>query len=372
MHVIIDAVSNNRFDQQLNPGFLKNLLSNWTVIFPDDKLSVVTNNGIEPETEQVKIYPVPGKKSRFGKKNIFGQSIPSLCIELKADILFSPFLNTSTEVDIPQILFISSDLVSAIENFSVPKRWLELAALKKQIANADYFIFSSHYLKKRISSFLQIREERSTVIHEAVAQNTVVELTANERIKEKYTGSREYFLYCGNRSDNEAIINMLRGFSAFKKRQQTNMLLVFADHQPGTPKFTELINTYKFRDSIVITKELDEDEIRMLRSAAYAAIFPLLDDSSESALIRTAGVGIPVLCADIPGYRNLDIFSPLYFNPDQPEDINQQMGLIFKNENKRKEMVQQGIMAGADFNWPGRVTRYREIFGKHLHRAGIP
>lgn len=367
MHIIIDGVIKYRSAQYSRPDFLKNFLLNWIAVFPEDRLSVITNNDESfSAIPQVKIYPVAEKKNVFSRNNIFGHTLPSLVAELKADIFFSPFLNTSSKISIPQVLSVSSDIIPAINDLPFLKRWLVSTALKKQIVNAGQIIFSSFFLKNRINSLIQLPEEKTAVVYENVHQNVSGEQISNQETRENYTDGREYFLYIDERSESQAVINMLRGFSAFKKRQQTNMMLMFAGSGSVDARFRDMINTYKFRDSICITNALNEKGLGSVRSAAYAAVFPLLNDGSESEMIASAAAGIPVLCADIPAYRKLEIFSPLYFNPEEPDDINKQMAFIFKNENKRWEIVQQCSSAAAKFNWTARVTGYREIFRKLL------
>lgn len=367
MHVIIDGVIKDRSDQYSQNDFLEAFLMHWSIIFPEDKLSVITNNAnLFTKIPQLKIYPVAKKEGELSRNKIFGQALPALASELKADIFFSPFLNTSVKVSIPHILHISSDFLPELNKLPVPKRWLVSGALKKHFTNAGQVIFSSFFLKNKVNSLIQLPEEKTTVVYEHVQPNGSEEKINNQETKEKYTKGREYFLYNGERSESQAIINMLRGFSAFKKRQQTNMVLMFTGRDSVDAGFKNLINTYKFRESICITGDLGDKEIGFIRSAAYASVVPMLSHGSESEMLASAAAGIPVICADIPVYRKLEIISPLYFNPEDPDDINKQMAFIFKHEIKRHEMVQQCSIAAEKFNWTARVTGYREIFGKLL------
>ena len=46
--------------------------------------------------------------------------------------------------------------------------------------------------------------------------------------KNKYTDGKEYFMYAGAIHPRKNLMNLLKAFSVFKKRQQTNMKLVLA------------------------------------------------------------------------------------------------------------------------------------------------
>ena len=52
--------------------------------------------------------------------------------------------------------------------------------------------------------------------------------TEKESWKDSFTEGREYFLYVGSVHPRKNLINLLKAFSGFKKRQKTNMQLVIA------------------------------------------------------------------------------------------------------------------------------------------------
>ena len=49
-----------------------------------------------------------------------------------------------------------------------------------------------------------------------------------ELIKEKYADGKAYFLFSGDINQRSNLINLLKAFSFFKKRQKSNMLLLIA------------------------------------------------------------------------------------------------------------------------------------------------
>lgn len=48
------------------------------------------------------------------------------------------------------------------------------------------------------------------------------------KVKEQYTAGTEYFLYAGSFRPGKNLVNLLKAFSLFKKRQQSNWKLVLA------------------------------------------------------------------------------------------------------------------------------------------------
>jgi hypothetical protein len=100
-----------------------------------------------------------------------------------------------------------------------------------------------------------------------------------EKIKEKYTGGTEYFLYTGPIYPPDPLITLLKAFSHFKKWQQSNMKLVMAGSvNRKTGKLKEKLATYKYREDVIIIENPVTELLHELAAAAYAPVVPGEDE----------------------------------------------------------------------------------------------
>lgn len=97
--------------------------------------------------------------------------------------------------------------------------------------------------------------------------------TEKEQVRIRYTGGREFFLVAGSGAEAR-LVPLLKSFSLFKKRLQSNMQLVLATGNPARDvAFSEQLERYKFRADVIIPGHLGEGEKNRLLGGAYALLY---------------------------------------------------------------------------------------------------
>ncbi|MCX6318140.1 MAG: glycosyltransferase [Bacteroidetes bacterium] len=177
-------------------------------------------------------------------------------------------------------------------------------------------------------------------------------------VKERYTGGTEYLLYNGPVHAGKNIINLLKAFSVFKKRQKTSMKLVFAKNpEADYSSFTESLKTYVYRNDIVFAGELTTEERAALTGAAYALVYPAIREDIPVYFSEALQCGIPVIVARGSAAEEVAGEACLYANTTEINDMAEKIMLLYKDENRRSALVMQSqdlaIQYAANFeeNW---------------------
>jgi glycosyltransferase involved in cell wall biosynthesis len=159
-------------------------------------------------------------------------------------------------------------------------------------------------------------------------------------VKEKFTKGKEYFLYRGSfHSPN--VVQLLKGFSIFKKRQKSNMKMVLmGEDNSGNNEFTALLNTYKYRDDVVLAKLEDNTQIE-LTAAAFAYIQPYRSNSL-CFVFDALQNNIPALVDASSPLLEIDSDAALCFDTHSSEDIADALMRIYKDEQLYGELVEKG------------------------------
>src|SRR5258705_5038148 len=145
----------------------------------------------------------------------------------------------------------------------------------------------SEFSKRDILSQYKMDADKITVIYSA-AKEICRPLNNEEKpeVKNKYTDGKEYFIYAGAIHPRKNLTHLLKAFSVFKKRQQSGLKLVLAGRLAWKYEtFTQNLQSYKYRDDVILTGYLEEEELVKIIGAAYAMIYPSLWE----------GFGVPVL-----------------------------------------------------------------------------
>lgn len=175
--------------------------------------------------------------------------------------------------------------------------------------------------------------------------------TETESIRTQHTGGREYFLFTGDIDGPHRLVELLKAFSLFKKRQQSNMQLVIAGYATRwTDVFEEKLSTYKYRADVVLLREPEWYETVRLAASAYAIVYPSVSDVLPLAVLLALQAGVPVIASDIPAVRQLTDAVAWVDNTRLEEGFSQAMMLLYKDEGYKQQLVQKAKQHAEDFN----------------------
>lgn len=279
----------------------------------------------------------------------FNYKIPAVLRKYKADVFVSMEDICSLRTKIPQCLLIT-DLC-----------FLQSPQLLKNSQAGFYKNFMPFFLAKA-TSIATVSEFSKQVIADHYKINDVdvikpgiddifnpLDWEEKEIIKEKYTDGKAYFLFSGNINQCSNIINLLKAFSLFKKRQKSNMLLLIASNADEV--FKKELKTYAFRTEVKLIENLSKEELAKLTAAAYVLVYPVLHNDIAMAPLQAMQCGVPVICSNTGALRSICGDAALYANPGDFKDIAENMMLVFKDEDKAKTLVLAGKMQLHQYNW---------------------
>ena len=170
--------------------------------------------------------------------------------------------------------------------------------------------------------------------------------------KNKYTDGKEYFLYVGAIHPRKNLMKLLKAFSVFKKRQQTNMKLVLTGRLAWKYEaFKESLKSYKYRNDVVMTGYVEEDELVKITGSAYGLIYPSLFEGFALPVLEAMRCDVPVITSVNSSMQEIAKDAALYADANSHIDIADKMILLYKDEGLRKELIQKGRQVACEYNW---------------------
>lgn len=213
----------------------------------------------------------------------------------------------------------------------------ELSA--KKIKRAGLFFAASVLIQQHLIHNHQIPSEKIIVTPFAITPYyKSIGPEQKENIKLKYSSGAEFLLYNHHPSSEPEFVQLLRAYSMFKKRLQTNMKLLIPRNFPVTnKKVAQLLETYKFKEDIVFTGTITVDQTAELTAAAYAVI-QSAQKQSVSQIQDILQCGVPVIILQPDGWtKDQDCFE--YANALSPEEIAGKMMQLYKDEAHRNKLI---------------------------------
>ncbi len=206
--------------------------------------------------------------------------------------------------------------------------------------------------KKQIIDSYKIDSDKIGIIYPAVS-SIFLPLTfeIKQTLKEKYTEGKEYFIYSGSIAPHKNLVNLLKAFSLFKKRQRSNWKLVLSGVMAWkNDGFIQLLKTYKHRDDLVITGIVADKELAKLIGAAYAVIHPSLFVNVGTAALQAIKCNVPLLASTNTIMQEVAGDAALYFDGSDPGYIAEKLMVIYKDENLRNELIEKGRMIASEYS----------------------
>lgn len=269
--------------------------------------------------------------------------LPFLLKKLRADVLVSASGVASLTTKVPQLLFVK-DLgflhqpaqYSKPRNRSLKKSYLGYTGKAKQI-----FCFTAFH-KEDVKRQFGVHEEKVQVLPMVPLEDfhTYTEEDLSF-IKENYTDGREYFLYTGPIHERLNLVNLLKAFSLFKKRQRSSWKLVLEGSYQDQA-FMQLLETYKYKDDVIVLRATEEERWKLIR-AAYALVFPAKWEGFILPVVEALACKIPVLAPAESAAQEVGKEAAFYFDADNPEDMADKLMFLYKDENSRRQLIDQSL-----------------------------
>ena len=279
----------------------------------------------------------PAPKSILLKKIWVNYKLPSLLKKNKIDVIIHLDTICFLKTVIPQLV-----LVPDLSLF--PPTYLSKKNTLVFLNKATTIITFSQTNKNNICKNFKIKEDKITVIYTGPSNKFVaLEFQETESIKEKYTEGKEYFLFSGEINTNNNLINLLKAFSFFKKRQKSNMqLIIITKNALPTNSFIESLKTYKYRNEVKLLVDLPQNDEAKIMASAYAFVFATHQSNDYVQLLQAMQCNVPAIVSNSILMNEIAAEAVLYTDPAIFENIADKMMLLFKDEGKRNELIRSG------------------------------
>jgi len=175
-----------------------------------------------------------------------------------------------------------------------------------------------------------------------------------EKLKEEIAEGREYFFADVTGMGASKVINLLKAFSLFKKRQLSNMRLVLAG--AGT---IDNLDSYKYREDVC----LHPVRTNGLIEAAYAVIHTPRRNDPGIAILNAWRAKTPVIVvANEAGALNGPLpEGVLQVKPDDTGSLAEALKSLYKNEGIRNELIEKGASRAAGLSMRGSAAAIGEL-----------
>lgn len=272
-------------------------------------------------------------------------------------IIYQFFGYLAMHLDKERTIITCHDVYSFIEKniiFSPPilKKY-SLLGLKR----CRYIISVSDFTKNELIEKYGIPKDKIIVIKNAINREIFKPIVNEDLTKVKpIFPDHKKLLFVGNEIERKNFITLLKAFYLVKKKIPMIKLL-----RVGQPVYSDYIKFLGLSNDIVYLNDISNDRLREIYNLSDIFIFPSLYEGFGFPGLEAASCGTPVICSDIPVFREIYKDFPIYFQPQDHKSLAKKVLEIIDNEEQKNKMRDKGIQISKLYSWKESSQKYIKL-----------
>jgi glycosyltransferase involved in cell wall biosynthesis len=211
----------------------------------------------------------------------------------------------------------------------------------------------SEFSKQDIAHRYKIDTDKIAVSNNAAHDAyQVLDWSSKEQVKAQYTDGCEYFIFTGALHPRKNVVELLKAFIRFKKRNRSNMKLVIVGRMAWNYKeVEEMKKEMPFKEDVVWLGYLNVDELARVMGAAYALVYASLFEGFGIPIIEAYKCAVPAIVSNTSSMPEVAGAAALIVDPLDYKDIAEKMSLLYKDEMLRNKLSAACAEQAAKYSW---------------------
>jgi glycosyltransferase involved in cell wall biosynthesis len=176
---------------------------------------------------------------------------------------------------------------------------------------------------------------------------------------------KDFILYVGLRIAHKNVEGVLRAFLLLAD-DFPELRLVVAGGRYTTPDMVDRWKTDpRLKDRLIEIPDPTDEEIVRLLSRAKAFVFPSFAEGFGLPPLEAMAAGLPVVCSDIPVFREVYGDAVLYVDPNRPEAIAAALRALLIDPSLSSDLRAGGKERAAKYRGHRLMAQYIDLLAIH-------
>jgi glycosyltransferase involved in cell wall biosynthesis len=224
---------------------------------------------------------------------------------------------------------------------------------KRFVRKAVRIATISNYSKQDIASFYKISAEKIDNVSCGINSNFSAlaqsEITATRL---KFSNGKPYFFFVGSMHPRKNIKRLIEAYTLFRKKNNSDYKLLLAGSIWWSKSLIEeAYNSSPFKDDIIFTGRLSEEDLKKVLGSAFALSFVPIFEGFGLPIVEAMQSEVPVLCSNTTSMPEVAGDAGILIDPFNIEDIAAGMEKLFTDDTLRKHLVLLGNIQREKFTW---------------------
>lgn len=231
--------------------------------------------------------------------------------------------------------------------------------VSRAVHGAEAVVTISEAVKEDLVREFGLRPEKIRVIYPWVKE-IFFRPPEEETLPEPLHG-KEYILYVGLRIAHKNVEGILRAFRLLAD-EFPDLRLVVAGSRYTTPDMVDSLRADPgLKDRVIEIPDPTDAEIVRLFSRARAFVFPSFAEGFGLPPLEAMAAGAPVVCSELPVFREVYGDAALFVDPNRPEAIAEGVRELLTDPSYASRLAERGRKRADSYRQERSVRAYLEL-----------
>lgn len=237
------------------------------------------------------------------------------------------------------------------------------ALIPRSIRRADKIITVSASERNKLIDFYKVAPEKVDFTYNGVDFKKFSQKFSYEEIKKINTKYKipdtKYILYLGTLQPRKNIPIIIEAM------KYLDIKLVIAGNREAhnfDQKIDEAIKKNGLQDKIIFPGWIDEEDKPILLQIAECFVFSSLYEGFGIPIIEAMAAGTPVVCSDIPMFREIGKDAALFCDPKNSQQFAENISKVLEDQPLREKLVRSGIENAQNFTWQKTAKKTSGVY----------
>ena len=224
---------------------------------------------------------------------------------------------------------------------------------KRFVKKATRIATISGYSRQDIATFYKINNDKIDNVSCGINGNfeplSESEIAAT---RQKFSGGKPYFFFVGSMHPRKNIARLIEAYSVFRQKNNCDYKLLLAGAIWWSKSSMETAyNSSPFKDDIIFTGRLSDDELKKVLSSAFSLSFVPIFEGFGLPIVEAMQSEVPVICSNTTSMPEVAGEAAVLIDPYNVTSIANGMETMFTDEALRRRLVQLGNVQKQKFTW---------------------
>jgi len=287
--------------------------------------------------------------------------LPKIINQVNPDLIHFPHFNIPYFINKPFVVTIH-DLIKhhsrglrTTTRFPLTyflKYWGYKKVFARAVRSAKKIIVPSEFVKKELLDFYKLDEKKIRVIYEGVG--SVFQMGSRDAPSKMQT---PYIVYTGNVYPHKNLrrlilaVKMINQSVVSEKPVALNLKIV-GSRDVFLKRIKGLVKKLNAEKFVTSTGFLKDKKLAKVLKGAKAYVSASLMEGFGLPGLEAMSAGCPVICSDIPTFREVYGDAAVYFEAEEVDDIKEKiLKVIEMSSSKKEKMIERGRKQAEKYSW---------------------